>query len=268
MWLKPVDDDSQLSPAAGTQQFTAPAYTEERLLANTRFYLDGDQSEPCYVCQATKIFDATVAIAPWDVRQHLFDVVTGNHSVGRVLKVLWLAMLRWSVDHVQRIRFVRSVCWHFSERMHRLLTGRGSPSLFRTVAPCAKTPTGRLDLQAGEMVRIKSKIEIEATLDKTARNRGLSFDPEEMAPYCGGTYRVRSTVTRIVDEFTGKMRYMKQPCIILEGVVCNADYASCRLNCPRAFYSYWRELWLERIEADQPGDASNQRNAAPVERSD
>jgi len=45
------------------------------------------------------------------------------------------------------------------------------------------------------------------------------------------------------------MRLMKEPCIILEGVVCNAEYAQCRLNCPRAIYSYWRELWLERVDA-------------------
>jgi hypothetical protein len=44
---------------------------------------------------------------------------------------------------------------------------------------------------------------------------------------------------------------MKQPCIMLEGVVCNAEYASGRLNCPREIPSYWRELWLERVEGDQ-----------------
>ena len=40
---------------------------------------------------------------------------------------------------------------------------------------------------------------------------------------------------------------MKEACIILVDVVCNAEYAQCRLNCPRAAYPYWRELWLERV---------------------
>jgi hypothetical protein len=256
VWLKPAGDVALPSQVAGTLHFTAPACSEARLLAKTRLHVNAEGEEPCYACQATKLFDATEPLASWDVRQYVFDVVTGNHSVGRVLRVSWLATLRWLVDHVQRIRFVRSLCWHFSEWMHRLLTGRGVPSLFTTVQPCVNTPAGRLDLKPGELVRIKSKGEIEKTLDKTAKNRGLSFDPEEMAPYCGGTYRVRSSVTRIIDEFTGKMRHMKQPCIILEGVVCNAEYARCRLNCPRAFYSYWRELWLERVEAVQPNSAS------------
>jgi hypothetical protein len=39
---------------------------------------------------------------------------------------------------------------------------------------------------------------------------------------------------------------------MLEGVVCNAEYASCRLNCPRAIPSYWREIWLERVEDPKP----------------
>jgi hypothetical protein len=56
-------------------------------------------------------------------------------------------------------------------------------------------------------------------------------------------------VTKIIDEPTGKMLHMKQPCIMLEGVVCNAEYASCRLNCPRAIPSYWREIWLDRVES-------------------
>ena len=68
-----------------------------------------------------------------------------------------------------------------------------------------------------------------------------------MAPYCNRVFRVRRSVTRIVDERTGQMLQMKQPCIILEDVVCQADYARCRLNCPRAFPAYWRELWLERV---------------------
>jgi hypothetical protein len=106
-------------------------------------------------------------------------------------------------------------------------------------------------VKPGEWVRIKPQIEIERTLDKRSKNRGLLFDSEEMAPFCGGTYRVHSSVTRILNEATGEMMDMKQPCIILENVACRAEYARCRLNCPRAIYSYWREIWLERVDASQ-----------------
>ena len=101
------------------------------------------------------------------------------------------------------------------------------------------------------MIRIKSKSEIDESLDEAGKNRGLSFGPEEMAPYCGRVFKVRNSITQIIDEPTGRMLRMKQPCIMLEGVVCNGEYASCRLNCPRAIPAYWREIWLERVDDDR-----------------
>ena len=86
-----------------------------------------------------------------------------------------------------------------------------------------KTPSDKLDLRPGDLVRIKSKEEIEATLDKTNHNRGLSFDGE-MSNYCGRTARVRARVNRLIEESTGEMIDIKSDCIILEGVVCAADY--------------------------------------------
>ena len=51
-----------------------------------------------------------------------------------------------------------------------------------------RTPTGKLDLQPGELVRIKSKNDILATLDENLLNRGMGFD-EEMLRFCGQTRR-------------------------------------------------------------------------------
>jgi hypothetical protein len=103
---------------------------------------------------------------------------------------------------------------------------------------------GNLNLQPGDLVRIKSKREIIATLDKNNRNRGLFFD-HEMAAYCGRTARVQGRVNKLIEEANGEMIEIKSDCILLEGVVCVADY---HLFCTRAIYSYWRELWLEKIE--------------------
>jgi hypothetical protein len=92
-------------------------------------------------------------------------------------------------------------------------------------------------------VRIKNKEEIISTLDINNRNRGMSFDAE-MLKFCGRQARVLGRVERIIDEPTGKMRHLKNPCILLEGVVCPGDY---HRVCPRSTYSYWREIWLERV---------------------
>ncbi len=71
-----------------------------------------------------------------------------------------------------------------------------------------KTPIEVLDLQPGELVQVRSKEEIMATLDKQNRNRGLLFDGGCLA-FCGGIYRVLRRVYRIVDEKSGRMLGMK-----------------------------------------------------------
>jgi hypothetical protein len=103
-----------------------------------------------------------------------------------------------------------------------------------------------LNLQPGELVRVKSHEEILKTLDTNSRNRGLYFDAEEV-PYCDETHRVLKRVTRILDEKTGRMQELKTPCVILDSVICQSRYSECRLFCPRSIYPYWREIWLERV---------------------
>ena len=106
-----------------------------------------------------------------------------------------------------------------------------------------RTPTAHLDLRPGELVRVKSKEDILATLDENLLNRGMGFD-EEMSRYCGQTFRVQNRVERCLDEKTGRMLTMKSPCIVLDGVVCAGAYKG---NCPREFLPFWREIWLERV---------------------
>ena len=107
-----------------------------------------------------------------------------------------------------------------------------------------KTPEHTLGLQPGERVRVRRKEEIVATLDVNNANRGMKFDGE-MLPYCGQEARVLRRVERIIDEKTGRMLHFKNPCIVLDDVTCTAAY---HRQCPRGIYSYWREIWLERVE--------------------
>jgi hypothetical protein len=261
VWLKPVCENVAFNPSNEKPRTRVTLCSEEQLNAKTQLPIVSSSGGSCYSCQATKLYDATQSLAWWNLRQYILDVTTGNHSMSRVLRVLWLASLRQLWRVIRHVPLVRRPYAAFNEWMHQLLTGREAPYLFKKVKPCVKTPTGCLDLKPGELVRVKSKIEIEKTINDKGLNRGLSFDPEEMAPYCGRVFRVGRCVTRILDELTGKMIQMKHPCIILEGVVCNAEYTRCRLNCPRAIPAYWRELWLERIEKEPEGYNRSRKRA-------
>jgi hypothetical protein len=122
------------------------------------------------------------------------------------------------------------------------------------------TPDLRTNLQPGERVRLKDHVEILATVNVANKNRGLSFDPE-MSIYCGGEYTVAARVDRIINERTGEMMEFSNPCIRLEGAVCNALYSQKRHLCPRRIASYFREIWLDRV----PGNAQTQRVASSDE---
>jgi hypothetical protein len=132
-----------------------------------------------------------------------------------------------------------------------------------TLAPGQAGPVATLNLQPGELVRVKSYEEILATLDPNNRNRGLFFDAE-MVPYCGGTYRVRTRVNNFLDEKTGEMTTLKTPAVILENVWCASRYSSCRMFCPRSIYSWWREVWLERVIAEDRDASVREKSAHDV----
>jgi hypothetical protein len=239
-WLKRADNSEIRSDClrnTGAQPAASDgSRTMERVFAATQTINPG--GETVYSCQATEIRSFSTFMAWWDPRQYIRDFRSGNldtgHSRGSKSEhILDLALVMLQVVGVFLISF-------FTER--RLLN---YPSVAGTIV---KTPVETLDLQAGELVQVRSKEEIIATLDKRKQNRGLLFDGE-MLPYCGGIYRVLRRVHRIIDENSGKMRNMKYPCIILEGVACRSNYH--RL-CPRAIYHYWRENWLVRVSAVPP----------------
>jgi hypothetical protein len=109
------------------------------------------------------------------------------------------------------------------------------------------TPSVNLGLKKGELVRVKSTDEILATVDELLVNRGMGFHPE-MTPHCGKTFRVTQRVRKLINEKTGQLVELKNSCLVLEGADCHGRYTR-PLNCPRACPPYWREIWLERVDA-------------------
>ncbi len=192
---------------------------------------DADGAER-FSCQATELVRATPLCLPFkSPGQYVRDVRSGNAGVMATLRAIFVGLF----NHYQYI----------SRKLlpNRLLIKGGAPWGFIRGRVTGRTPSGKLDLQPGEVVRIRSKAEIERTLDVNRLNRGMGFD-EEMARFCGSTARVLNRVDRCIDEKTGRMLTMKSPCIVLDGLVCAGAFKG---YCPRQFVPFWREVWLERV---------------------
>lgn len=219
-------------------------FTELQLMDVTRRDDRSDPSKPIYVCQATQVPEATTPLHWWDVRQYVEDYRSGNVGLRRMSsgfvymgtnKLINLGVglgppLRWLYNRVQAVH-----------------GGVPYPRTRGTIPLDVATPSVTLDLQPGEVARVKSFSEVLGTLNIANKNRGMYFDAEEV-PYCGHEFEVRSRVNRIVDERTGEMITFGSGSVILEGAYCPSRYSEKRMFCPRGIYPFWREAWLERVE--------------------
>lgn len=220
--------------------------TEAQLLQATSHAEPGKKRT--YACQATRLLAASKPLPWWNIGQYAEDYMSGNASLTRLGQAAtYVAYVQLSFAYRRTIGIPGR--WLY-DRFQWLRGGIPFPRRKGMLPLGQATARQDLDLQPGEMIRVKSYEDILATLDTSGANRHLQFDAE-MVPYCGGVYRVRSRIELFVDEKTGEMRNMKTPAIILEGVVCQACYSHHRMLCPRGIYSWWREIWLERV-ADKP----------------
>lgn len=245
-WLEPVGgrDASVMPPVATAPAIVANSCTEAALSSATMSDHGSHESQaPIYRCQATQVAAATKPLPWWDVRQYIEDYRSGNASLWQMASALvfWTyhnlcnsgiglgAAMRWTYDLFQRAVGGAPYPW----RMGKIPLGE-------------TTPTLKLDIREGDIVRVRSYREILGTLNEEWKNRGLYFDGE-MVPYTGGTFKVLKRVNRIIHEKTGEMLHFKNECLILDEVVCQARYAKCRKLCPRAYYLYWRDIWVEKV---------------------
>jgi hypothetical protein len=125
---------------------------------------------------------------------------------------------------------------HFATLLFRLLRKGESPS----VSTADMVP---IKLNPGDRVLVRSKDQIQATLNHWNELKGCSFLPE-MWQYCGTMQKVFKPVKRFVDERDCQVKKVKDV-YLLEGVNCQGFelYG----ECDRACFYFWREEWLEKI---------------------
>ncbi|MEO5873727.1 MAG: hypothetical protein ABIS86_00595 [Streptosporangiaceae bacterium] len=191
-----------------------------------------EPGEPRFRCQATEVLNASEGgLGPYDLGQYVTDVRTRNERPGNVLR--GLLILAFNIFQRRTLRLPVRL---------RIHGGAEYPWVQgRVEGPTP--PSERLGLQPGELVEIRSRAEIEATLRLDNKNRGMLFDAE-MLQFCGRQARVLDRVDKIIDEPTGRMIELSD-CLILEDVHCLGRYYR---HCPRSIYPYWREAWLRRVK--------------------
>jgi hypothetical protein len=96
-------------------------------------------------------------------------------------------------------------------------------------------------LLAGDLVRVRPREEIQATLDRWRSLKGCGF-LGEMAGYCGTTQRVLKRVERFIDERDYRLK-KASGIVLLDGVFCSGGG-----TCDRACFFFWREEWLEKLD--------------------
>jgi hypothetical protein len=175
-----------------------------------------------YFCQSTELAGASTGKLPENsgfgtrLGQDLHDLQRGNISF---------------------MQFSRHLSRKASNRLRRLT---GPDPDHTVVGSRRKTRGASLGLQPGELVEVKSRKEIEDTLDVAGKNKGLLFTPP-MLPYCGRRYRVANRMEKMILEETGRMIQLRDT-VVLEGVTCEA------WGCQRSNLQFWREIWLKRVE--------------------
>jgi len=237
-WLRRVDPATEPEPP----QTDGRGELEELALRGTRATRQVDGAPAgVYRCQATEGLRATEPLKSYDLRQYIRELTSGN---------------------VRLLRLLRVAARSLSDLVRRWLRMFPDPPLKNGGVPVPARP--QLSLKPGDVVEVRSPDEIAPTIDDNGRTRGLSFD-REMLPFCGGRYRVRDRVEKIIDERTGQMIEISSDCLILDGVVCSGECSTGRWFCPRAIYPYWREAWLRRVDEEGNTLSANGSSAEAVE---
>jgi hypothetical protein len=100
-------------------------------------------------------------------------------------------------------------------------------------------------LEVGDLVRIRSKVEILQTLDKDNKTKGCGF-MDEMWQYCGTKHKIIKKIEYFYDECNQVMRKAHNT-VLLEDLRCSGN-KKWKHNCDRFCYYFWRGEWLEKIE--------------------
>ena len=135
-----------------------------------RAYRDRQQGdETRYSCQATQLPYFTTPLSWWDIRQYVEDYVSGNVTLGTIFRG-FVYVSYYHLTLAKRNRLGRPARWLY-DQFQALIGGVPFPRRTGSIPTGQPTPVVNLNLQPGELVRVKSYKEILATLEGIEESR-------------------------------------------------------------------------------------------------
>jgi hypothetical protein len=114
-----------------------------------------------------------------------------------------------------------------------------------------RNSTECLDLVANELVEVRSREEILATLDKNGKLDAMPFMPE-MLQFCGKRFRVAKRADKTCDNIKQWSLRRVKNAVHLTGVRCDgAAHGNCDAGC----FIFWNEAWLKTVDPEFVGAA-------------
>ena len=107
----------------------------------------------------------------------------------------------------------------------------------------AKNFSPSIPFEMGDVVLVRSRQEIDATLDPFKELKGCAF-LSDMYQYCDTQQRVLKSMQYFLDERDYKRKKVRGV-ILLEDVICNGTPAFGA--CDRCCFLFWREEWLKKL---------------------
>jgi len=115
----------------------------------------------------------------------------------------------------------------------------------------------RLGLRVGDVVEVKSKEEILATLDETGALDRLPFMPEMLA-FCGKHFVVTRRADKSCDTVSASNKRLRRfvDTVHLDDTRCDGSaHGGCQAQCTL----FWKEAWLRRVEKPERAEPAHAR---------
>jgi len=146
---------------------------------------------------------------------------------------------------VKRIKRLLAVPWNYYVKkwLKRAYYSSLKKSGASPAQVSAKEFSPAVPLAEGDWVRVRSREEIDSTLDPFKELKGCAFLPY-MDQYCGTEQRILKVMRTFLDERDYKVKKVRGV-VLLENVICNGTPAFG--PCDRCCFLFWREEWLEKI---------------------